>query len=274
MPLKHIAGMLAGDGSDLPDIVARQLRSLDQQIAQASALRQRLALLGEMLAAGRQPDMEDWLGTLGLMHTYTQYFSTAELRRIVGHWPQVAERWLALVDELQAAMARGTPPGTPEVQALAQQWMGLMHQWFGGDFDLMRRWGAAYAANPAARGRPGRGPQLQRYIEQATEPRMALWLKFFSTDELSRFQPSAARTSAALRRDVQLALEQRAAPQSATGTRLLKRWQKTLAAAVGGDARLGQRLQQAYAQEPALRLASALSPAALDYLLAAAATGA
>ena len=270
VPLKQIGGMLASDGSDLPDIVARQLRSLDQQIEQASALRQRLALLGEMLAAGRQPDVEDWLGTLGRMHTYTQYFSPAELRRIVGHWPQVAERWLALVDQLQAAMDRGTPPGTLEVQALAQRWMGLMHQWFGGDFDLMRRWGAAYAANPAAHGRSVRGPQLQRYIEQATEPRMALWLKFFRTEELSRFQPPAVRHSAALRRDVERALAQQVAPQSAAGHRLLKRWQKTLAAAVGGDARLARQLQQAYAQEPALRLASALPPAALDYLLAAA----
>jgi len=272
VPLKQIGSMLAGDGSDLPDIVARQLRSLDQQIEQATVLRQRLALMGEMLAAGHQPDVEDWLGTLGLMQAYTQTFSAAEIRRIVGHWPQVSERWQALVDQLQAAMDQGLPPAEPRVQVLAQQWMGLMHQWFDGDFDLMRRWGAAYAANPAAR--PARGVGLQRYIEQATEPRMALWLTHFSAEELSRFRPLAERDTAALRRDVARALQQQLPPESATARRLLRRWQKTLAIAVGGDAPLALRLQRAYVQEPALRLASTLPPAALDYLLAAASAGA
>lgn len=112
VPLKQIGGMLAGDGSDLPGIVARQMRSLDRQIEQASALRQRLALLSDMLAAGHQPEVDDWLGTLGLMHTYGKYFSTAEIRRIVDHWPQVADRWTTLTHRLQQEMERGTPPGT------------------------------------------------------------------------------------------------------------------------------------------------------------------
>ena len=270
VPLKQIGGMLAGDGSDLSDIVARQMRSLDRQIEQASALRQRLALLGEMLAAGHQPEVEDWLGTLGLMHTYAQYFSTAEIRRIVSHWPQVAERWTALVQQLRAAMERGTPPGDPQVQTLAQQWMGLMHHWFGGDFDLMRRWGAVYATEPAARGRRDPGPQLVRYVEQATEPRMALWLKHFSIEELSGFKPLAEADSAALRRDVLLALQQGIAPQSASGQRLLKRWHRKLTIAVGGDPQRTLRLQNAYAHEPALRLTSTLPPQALAFLLTAA----
>ena len=272
VPLKQIGGMLAGDGSDLPDIVARQMRSLDQQIEQASALRQRLALLNEMLAAGRQPEVDDWLGTLGLMHTYAKYFSTAEIRRVVSHWPQVSERWTALVGRLQDAMQQGTPPDDPQVQTLAQQWMGVMHEWFGGNFDLMRRWGAVYAAEPSARRGRGPGLQLMRYVEQATEPRMALWLKHFSIDELSRFKPLTAQDSAGLRRDVLRVLHTHVAPSSAAGRRLLARWQRKLCVAVGGDESLARRLQQAYTQEPALRLTSALPPQALDFLLAAAAS--
>ena len=271
VPLKQIGGMLAGDGSDLPDIVARQMRSLDRQIEQATALRQRLALLGDMLAAGHQPEVEDWLGTLGLMHTYTQYFSTAEIRRIVSHWPQVSARWIALANQLQQAMERGTPPDDPQVQTLAQQWMGLMHQWFDGNFDLMRRWGAVYATEPTARGRRGPGPQLVRYVEQATEPRMALWLKYFSLEELARFKPLDPEDSADLRRDLLRALGSSVDSGSATARRLLARWQRKLTAAVGGDASLVRRLQQAYTQEPLLRLTSALPPQALDFLLAAAA---
>ena len=271
VPLKQIGGMLAGDGSDLPDIVARQVRSLDRQIEQASALRQRLALLSEMLASGRQPEVYDWLGTLGLMHTYAQYFSTAEIRRVVGHWPRVAERWTALVGRLQDAMEQGTPPHDPQVQTLAQQWMGVMHEWFGGDFDLMRRWGAVYATEPSARGRRGAGLPLMRYVEQATEPRMALWQKHFSLEEMSRFKPLDPEDSAALRRDLLRALRDGVASSSPTARRLLARWRSKLTAAVGGDAALAQRLQRAYAQEPALRLTSALPPQALDFLLAAAA---
>lgn len=270
VPLKQIGSMLAGDGSDLPSIVARQLRALDSQIAQATALRQRLALLKEMLAAGRQPEVDDWLGTIGMMNTYARYFSTDEIALIVRNWPRVAEPWRQVVAQLRAALSQGLPAGDPQVQALAQQWMGLLHRWLDGDFELMRRWGDLYAVEPQAHGRDGTDLALMRYVEQATQPRMAMWQQFFSLEEMSRFSPLADADVQGLASDVLVALERRVALDGPEARALLQRWQDKLMQAVGGDAGLARRLRRAYQDQPALRTGSKLPQAALDFLLAVA----
>lgn len=270
VPLKQIGSMLAGDGSDLPAIVARQMRVLDAQIAQATALRHRLALLSEMLAAGRQPDVDDWLGVIGLMNAYARYFSADEIALIVRNWPRVAEPWRAVVASLRAALKQGLPPTDPGVQALAQQWMGVIHHWLDGDFDLMRRWGELYAAEPQAHGRDGADLALMRYVEQATQPRMAMWQQFFTLQEMSRFRPLADADVQALGRDVMAALDRQLAPDTPEARTLLQRWRDKLVQAVGGDPAVAQRLQQAYLQQPALRTGSRLPAAVLAFLLAAA----
>lgn len=270
VPLKQIGSMLAGDGSDLPAIVARQLRALDSEIAQATALRQRLALLKEMLATGRQPEVEDWLGAIGLMNTYARYFSGDEIALIVRNWPRVAEPWRQVVAGLRSALNQGLPATDPGVQALAQQWMGLMHHWLDGNFDLMRRWGDLYAVEPQAHGRDGADLALMRYVEQATQPRMALWQQFFSLEELSRFKPLADGDVQALGHDVMAAVDRQAAPDGPEARELLQRWQGKLTQAVGGDPVVARRLQQAYLQQPALRTGSRLPAEALAFLLAAA----
>ncbi len=48
-------------------------------------------------------------------------------------------------------MAAGLPATDAQVQALAQQWMGLVHHWLGGDFTLieLRGWGRSGPQSPA-----------------------------------------------------------------------------------------------------------------------------
>lgn len=268
VPLKQIGSLLQGDGSDLPDIVARQMRALDNEIAQATALRQRLSLLAAMLSSGRQPEVDDWLGVIGLMNTYAQYFDADEIRRIVDHWPRVSEAWPKVVAQLQAAQQQGLPPSDPQVQVLAQQWMGLMHRWMDGDFDLMTRWGAVYVADPQARGATGPKQGLVRYVQQASDLRMKLWQQHFTLQEMSRFRPLSEGGLNELARAVDRALARRLAPESASAQRLGQRWLAKMTEAVGGDATLAQRLRQAYLQQPLLRVGSRLSPPQLDFLLA------
>ena len=268
VPLKQIGGLLKGDGSDLPAIVARQMRALDNEIAQATALRQRLQLLAAMLASGRQPEVDDWLGVIGLMNTYAHYFNADEIRRIVGNWPRVAEAWPKVLAQLQAAKDRGLPPSDPQVQALVQQWMGLMHHWLDGDFDLMSRWGAVHVNEPQVRGPSRTTPGLARYVQQASDLRMALWQRHFALEELSRFRPLGEGSQNELALEVDRALARRLSPTSAGARRLGRRWLALLVQAVGGDPALAQRLVQAYVQHPALRAGSRLSPPQLDFLLA------
>ena len=50
LPLAEIGGLLGAGGESLPAIVERQIAALDRQIAQATTLRERLALLEQRLA--------------------------------------------------------------------------------------------------------------------------------------------------------------------------------------------------------------------------------
>lgn len=270
VPLGQIGQLLASDGSDLPAIVARQARALDQQIAQATALRERLTLLGEMLARGAQPEMDDWLGTLGLMNTYARYFSADEIRRIVGGWPRVADEWQTLVPAMQRAMDAGRPPDAPEVQEMVQRWMGLMHRWMGGDFDLMARWGEVYAKEPATHRHDSPGLPLVRYVEQASARRMALWQQHFTLDELSRFRMPGPQAVQPLQRAVDALLAAGQTPVSDAAQQVLAQWQAMLQRAVDDDGALGLRLLRAYVQVPAMRIGVRLTPQALDFLIAAA----
>ncbi len=119
--------------------VARQIRALDHEISEATALRGRLALLMHTFAGGTQPAMDECLDALALMAIYARYFSTDEIRTMVGNWQTVHAEWVPLMARVRTMMDNAMPASDPEVQPLADQWMGLIHHWLGGDFDLIER---------------------------------------------------------------------------------------------------------------------------------------
>ena len=93
LPIKQIGEMLAGDGADLPAIVARQVRALDHEISQATDLRGQLQLMLDRYAGGGQPEMADLLGSLALMTTYARYFNPDEIKTIVGNRRSIESEW-------------------------------------------------------------------------------------------------------------------------------------------------------------------------------------
>ena len=51
---------------------------------------------------------------------------------------QVQAEWPVLIAEVRAEMENGTDPASPEVQALAVRWMGLINEFTGGDSGIER----------------------------------------------------------------------------------------------------------------------------------------
>ena len=266
LPLKQIATMLAGDGEALPQIVARQIRALDHEIAQATALRGRLALLNDKFSAGDQPEMGEWLESLALMATYARYFSADEIQTIVGNWQSVHAEWAPLVAQVRALMDQGVPPTDPQVQPLAHQWMGLIHHWLGGNFDLIERWGRMYLQEPMARRAGAPDLAVVRYIEQATALRQAAWLRHFSLAEMSRFQRVAAAQWAALGADAEALMAARVPATAAAAQALADRMHGLVSQAVGHDPQLVQKMAAAMAAEPLLRAGAMLAGPAKAYL--------
>jgi DNA-binding transcriptional MerR regulator len=266
LPLKEIGAMLAGDGRSLPTIVARQIRALDHEIAQATALRGQLALMMMRFDEGAQPEMADWLASLEMMAAYARYFSPDEIRRILTNWPRIEAEWPALEAEVRAMMARGVPATDLSVQPLAQRWMGSIHHWLDGDFDLIERWGTMYKVEPAAR--QGKGPDLSvvRYVEQATELRFARWLAHFTLAEMSRFRWVPSSDWQAVNTAVQRLIARNAAPTSRAAVAACARADALISRTVDDDPVLLRKLAGAIASEPVLRAGVKLGTEVLDYL--------
>src|ERR1044071_8671367 len=70
MALADIGQFLAKPGASLPDLIARQIDSLDRQIAEAAKLREQLTALRGQLLAGEEPELATWLTTLEQMTVY------------------------------------------------------------------------------------------------------------------------------------------------------------------------------------------------------------
>ncbi|SFP79323.1 MerR family transcriptional regulator [Variovorax sp. 770b2] len=269
LPLAEIAGLLGAESGALPTIIQRQIASLDQQIAQATALRERLGLLEQRLAEGAQPDMKDWLATLEQMTAYGRYFSPAEIKSLMANSSAVASQWPPLIADVAALMARGVPADALEVQPLAARWMNLMGQWMDGNHDLIARWGEMYRREPVARRDDGPPAELIDYIEQAIGLRMAALLRHLDTEDFARLgkppEDEWRRLGEAL-----AALQARNVPPGDDAVQAIAlAWVRLFDAFTDHDPALAARLMKAMATEPVLQAAAVVGPAVRDYLLQA-----
>lgn len=269
LPLEDIGRLLGEGGASLPQIVDRQLQALTQQIEQASALRRRLELVQARFAAGDEPGLDDWLATLELMTTGAKYFSPAELETIFGNWAGVEAQWPPLAAEIRALMQAGVPALDPRLQPLAQRWMGLMHTWMEGDFDVMQRWGRMYLQEPGVQGSSGLDLALVNYIEEAVQLRLSLLLRYIDEADLRRLGHVPEADWRALAQAVQAALDAGVTPGSAEGQALARRWLALTDTLTRGDRDLRDRLQRAYAEEPTLRQGAMLPERERNFLLQA-----
>jgi DNA-binding transcriptional MerR regulator len=240
LPLAEIGGLLSGENGALPAILQRQMASLDQQIAQATALRERLGLLEQRLAEGAQPDLKDWLATLEQMTAYGRYFNPAEIRSLMANWKTVADRWPPLVAEVAALMARAVPANAPEVQPLAARWITLLGQWMDGNYDLVTRWGEMYRREPVAR-----------------------------RDDMARLGPPPEDEWRRLAAELAALQTRGVPPEDDASLAIAREWARLFDAFTDHDPGIAARLMQAMATEPVLQAAAVATPPVRDYLLRA-----
>lgn len=271
LPLEEI-GRVLGDGSmELPAIVDRQLQALERQLEQTTRLKQQLLVLQRKFSAGGAPVPEDWLGTLSLMATMGRHFDADETARLFDGWLGVRAAWQRLVEEIEAERRAGTPPLHARVQPLAQRWMSLMHDWMGGDFALMERWGAMYVAEPGLQSEAGVRRETVDFIEPAVQLRLTLLRRHLSDADLRALRAVPYAEWDALAREVQPLLEAGVPDTSAQAATAARRWRALMHRFTGGDPALLARVMLAYEQEPMLRAGALLGVAVRDYLRRAAA---
>lgn len=261
LSLAEIRPLLEGEGPRPEDIVRRQLGALDQQIAHALELRAKLALIGDNLAKGTPPPMQEWIEAVALMTTFGKYFSATEIEGILAGWRGVEDEWFALMAQVRAAMDAGVPADGAAIQPLVRRWMGLVQQAMGGDFALMRRWEEMYAHEPFAHGRKGAPPaDMIAYIQRAVEVRLALMRKYLTQEEIERTRPVPEAAWQEVQDEGARLMAAGAEAGSPEARALARRWLAVLDQLCGEDPTLRTKMLQAHAAEPLLAAGSALAP--------------
>lgn len=265
--LADIDALLADDSLPAEHIIAQQIRSLDQQIVQATELRGRLGMLRDRLMIGSEPDMGNWLETLALMTTYGKYFSAAELKRIFQNWKLIEADWLVVKDLVRSAMDRHLPPEDPEVQALAYRWMALMLHWMNGDIDLLERWGHMFRTESSTQGRYHAPPgEMIQYVEAAIKLRMGLLEKYLTRDDFRALGHVPYAHWDGLEQEVQGLIAQEVPTDHPEALAAALRWSQLFDALAGHQPPLRQKLWTASLNEPLLQAGSPLSAPVRAYL--------
>lgn len=266
LPLNEIGNLLSSEPEPLPRIVQRQITALEHQIEQANELCERLRLLQSRLADGVEPNMQEWLSMLSAMSAYGKYFTADELKKIFENWKATEPQWQQLIDEIRAAMKRGTDPTSMQMQPLARRWMDLSVRWMGGDYELMKRWEKMYLHEPAAKGRNGVETELIHYINKAVDLRVAAWLKYFTADELEQLNAELTDEWEALAAHIQKLINKKASLKSKPVRELFARLDDLTARTVHHDATLKKKFMHAQSSDPVLQAGSFFTKAMQDFL--------
>lgn len=275
MSLADIATFLASDDAQFADIVAQQIAALDQQIKQATTLREQLGRLQQQMRSDSDPALEDWLGALEHMKLYEQYFTPEELRRLP-FWQQDARRnanWRDMTQQLTALMTRGVPADSEEASALAQRWMETLERETGADLQFALRMTAMLKQQKEAGEHSPISEKVRQYMylgEAFMARKMAIYAKYLTTDEMRQLRATTSRQSSdestTLYLNLQRQMEHGVPPEDPTSQSLARQWQRMMRERMGNSPDMQARIDLAHDNEPELLRGTWVSEATVDYI--------
>jgi DNA-binding transcriptional MerR regulator len=254
LPLADIAALLAGDAADLQTVLGQQIVALDQQMARATDLRRRLALLRERIREHEEPDLDDWLSTLAMMNVYDKYFTADELEQLRQNAMPVNAEFNALRKRLREAMEGGVAPDSPEVLALARDWIRVTTRTLAADARLIYKVDTLHRSESDVRALSGIDGPLLDYITRATaEYRFSLYAGYLPQAVLNEVRPrfhAHYLAWPALFAEARELVERGADPLDPAALALAARWIELFAAVWGQDPALHQQVRAAHASAP------------------------
>nr|WP_175800388.1 MerR family transcriptional regulator [Burkholderia anthina] len=258
LSLTEIGDHLNQPGTPLVELVAKQIASLDHQLAQTARLRERLVHLHAQLAAGTAPELADWLTTLELMTVYDRYFSEEELARLpMYRKSQTGDaEWIALIADVRALHDAGVPPEDARVRAFADRWMTLLVRDTNNDPRLLAKLNLMHEREPSMQSQIGISTGLRNYVLKAVaETKMRIFETYLAPDEIRFMRAHYGERSMEwpqLMADVRDAIEAGAQPDSPEGRALATRWLDLFCSYAGRDPATHAKFRHAMMTEPAL----------------------
>lgn len=274
MSLADIATFLASADAPFADVVSQQIAALDQQIKQASTLREQLARLQQQMSGDGDPGLEDWLATLEHMKLYEEYFTPEEMRRLP-FWQQDARRnakWRTMTEELKSLMAREVPTDSEAATTLAQRWMETLEQDTGANLAFAVRMTAMLQQQKDAGDNSPLSEKVRQYIylgEAFMARKMTIYAKYLNQDEMRQLRINSrkpAPEATTLYLNLQRQLDHGVAPEDPTSQALAREWQQMMRARIGDSPGLQARIDLAHDNEPELLRGTWLSDAIVAYI--------
>ncbi len=139
--LEEVRDCLDRPGFSPLEVIALHVTRLREQIDLHRRLCERLEALAESLRAAGTASADDFLRTIEVMTMMDRYYTPEQQealkKRAEALGPDAIrksqEDWAELIAQVRAEMDKGTDPASPQVQALAKRWMGLVNAFTGGD---------------------------------------------------------------------------------------------------------------------------------------------
>jgi DNA-binding transcriptional MerR regulator len=147
-------------------IVEMQVGRLRDRIEVEQKLCGRLEAIAARLRAAGEVPADEFLQIIEVMTMMDKYYTPDQQEYLRQRAEQIgpdrirqsSEDWAELIALVRTEMEKGTDPAAPQVQALAQRWLGLIKEFSGGDAGIERSvsrlWqeqGAALAAQHDAK---------------------------------------------------------------------------------------------------------------------------
>lgn len=141
LSLSEIGAWLTRSDRSLADDLDLHLSRLDREIRELDALRRRLGRVVGHLRATGTVSVDDLFALMEGTMNVERHFTPEQREAIERRGQELGadaiarteEEWPVLIAEVQAAMARGADPASPEVQGLAARWRELVERFTGGD---------------------------------------------------------------------------------------------------------------------------------------------
>ncbi|HEX5394138.1 MAG TPA: MerR family transcriptional regulator [Rhodocyclaceae bacterium] len=274
LSLAEVGASLASSEGDLVSIVERQIRMLDESIAQSAMLRDRLTALRGQLIRGEEPELADWLKTLEIMTMmYDKYFSKKEQKSFAmlrTAENSTADEWDELASAVRAAMDAAVPPQSPEAQAFAKRWMEMLLRDSGGDPRLLAKLNDMHLNEPEMQKASGVTVEMVDYIRAAfAETKFALYEKYLSPDEFRFLRENFLKRTnefPALIAKMYQHMEDGTSPNDPRMRELALYWMELFRSYASDDPQMQAKVCDAYAKEPGLTDGTFVDPRLLAYL--------
>jgi DNA-binding transcriptional MerR regulator len=174
--LDEIREILAQPGASIERVIELHLERIGEQIEAMERLRQRLETIARGLHANGSVTAETLLETMEVMNRMEKYYTSEQLEMLkrrhqeLGdeHIKAIEAEWPELIAQVRAEYDKGTDPADPKVQALANRWMELIHEFTGDDPSVAKAVGRIWQEESNVHGiETGPMRELIAYVHQA-----------------------------------------------------------------------------------------------------------